>query len=67
MQFFKFFFILIIFVKPLNANEAKNWLNKEINNIISAYQNQDLPNENKFLIIEQTINTNFATVIESEL
>jgi len=60
MQFLKFFFILIIFVKPLNANEAKNWLSKEINNIISAYQNQDLPNENKFLIIEQTINTNFA-------
>ena len=47
---------------PVNAiaDEAKNWLNKEIDIIISAYQNEDLPNENKFLMIEQTINNNFA-------
>ena len=44
----------------LKANEAKNWLKKEIDKIISAYQNPNLPNENKFLMIEQTINNNFA-------
>ena len=62
MKLIKYFFILFIFLMSLSAeaNEAKKWLNKEINNIISAYQNNDLPNENKFLIIEQTINNNFA-------
>ena len=47
---------------PLNlkANEANDWLNKEIDLIISAYQNNNLTNENKFLSIEKTINNNFA-------
>lgn len=62
MKFKKYFFILFIFFISLSAeaNEAKNWLNNEISKIISAYQNNDLPNENKFLMIEQTINNNFA-------
>ena len=62
MHTLRFFFISLFLLVPLNvsANEAKNWLNKEINNIISAYQNEDLPNENKFLMIEQTINNHFA-------
>ena len=54
-------FVLIFFVAlNLKANEAKIWLNIEIDKIISSYQNIDLPNENKFLMIEQTINNNFA-------
>ena len=62
MQLIKisFFFIILFFGLGAKANEAKNWLNKEIDIIISAYKNQDLPNENKFLMIEQTINNNFA-------
>ena len=52
------FIVLLSF--SVNANEAKNWLNKEIDIIISAYQNNSLPNENKFLIVENTINNNFA-------
>ena len=62
MNFLKFFFtILFFFYSPnLKGSEVKNWLNKEINIIISAYQNEDLPNENKFLMVEQTINNNFA-------
>lgn len=62
MQYTKFFITFIIFLIPLNAkaNEAKNWLNKEIDIIVSAYQNNNLPSENKFLMIEQTINNNFA-------
>ena len=62
MRFFKKFCILIIFLLPFNANaeNVNNWLNNEIENIIGAYQNKNLPNENKFLMIEQTINNNFA-------
>ncbi len=62
MQLIKIYFFLIILSFGVNAkaNEAKNWLNNEIDIIISAYKNQDLPNENKFLMIEQTINNNFA-------
>ena len=57
----KIFFVLLIFISlNVKANEAKNWLNKEIDLIISAYQNTDLSNENKFLIVENTINNNFA-------
>ena len=53
---------LLIVLFPINAkaNEAKSWLKKEIDKIIYAYQNEDLPNENRFLMIEQTINNNFA-------
>ena len=52
------FIVLLSF--SVNANEAKNWLNKEIDIIISAYQNDNLPDENKFLMVENTINNNFA-------
>ena len=62
MQFFRILIILFIFSIPLNvfADEAKNWLKTEIDKIIYAYQNNDLPSENRFLMIEQTINNNFA-------
>jgi ABC-type transporter MlaC component len=62
MLFVKYFFSLIIIFTPLNlkADEVNDWLNKEINTITSAYQNNNLTNENKFLLIEKTINNNFA-------
>ena len=62
MQFFRILIILFIFSIPSHvfADEAKNWLKTEIDKIIYAYQNNDLPSENKFLMIEQTINNNFA-------
>ena len=61
MHWIKILFVFLIFI-PFNvqANEAKNWLNKEIEIIISAYQNNNLSNENKFLMVENTINNNFA-------
>ena len=59
VKFLSFLFVLFVSYNA-NANDAKNWLDREINIIISAYQNSDLPNENKFLMIEQTINNNFA-------
>ena len=62
MHFFRIIIFLFIFSIPLNAfaDEAKDWLKVEIDKIIYAYQNNDLPNENRFLMIEQTINNNFA-------
>ena len=62
MQFFKTIIILFVFSLSSNvfADEAKNWLKTEIDKIIYAYQNNDLPSENRFLMIEQTINNNFA-------
>ena len=53
---------ILLFLFPISskANETNSWLKKEIDKIIYAYQNDDLPNENKFLMIEQTINNNFA-------
>ena len=61
MHRFKILFAFLIFVSfNVKANDAKNWLNKEIDIIISAYQNTNLPNENKFLMVENTINNNFA-------
>ena len=54
------FVFLILISSSVKANEAIDWLNKEIDIIISAYQNNSLPNENKFLMVENTINNNFA-------
>ena len=42
------------------GDEAVDWLKKEIDIILNAYQNENLPNENRFLMVEQTINNNFA-------
>ena len=44
----------------LQADEPTVWLKSEIDKILISYQNNDLPNENRFLMIEQTINNNFA-------
>ena len=62
MSFIKIFFILIIIFIPINlkADVVNTWLNKEIDKIISSYQNDEINNENKFLLIEKTINNNFA-------
>ena len=55
------FFLSFIFI-TFNSygSEASNWLKKEIDKIIVSYQDPGLPNENRFLLIEQTINNNFA-------
>ena len=62
MKFLQILTIIILFLFPVNskASEANYWLKKEIDKIIYAYQNDDLPSENRFLMIEQTINNNFA-------
>ena len=60
----KFNLIIIFFIifisKNLYSDETSEWLKKEIDIILEAYKNQNISNENRFLLIEKTINNNFA-------
>ena len=56
---FLVFISIIVLSLSLKASEASNWLKQEVDKILIAYQNPNLPNENRFLLIEQTINNNF--------
>ena len=61
MRFYLFIFIFLIFIsKNLYSDETSEWLKREIDIILEAYKNQNLSNENRFLLIEKTINNNFA-------
>ena len=53
-------FFLIFISKNLYSEETSEWLKREIDIILDAYKNQNLSNENRFLIVEETINNNFA-------
>ena len=54
------FCIILLTSFSLYANDASLWLKNEIDNILSAYENNDISKENRFLLIEKTINDNFA-------
>ena len=54
------FFFIIFFSNNLYSDETSNWLKREIDIILEAYKNQNLSNENRFLLVEETINNNFA-------
>jgi len=59
--YIKFFLLFIIFFNNnLFADEASSWLKKEIDLILNAYSNTSISNEARFLIIEKTVNENFA-------
>ena len=58
VRFLVFIFIIVLSLS-LKASEASNWLKQEVDKILIAYQDPNLPNENRFLLIEQTINNNF--------
>ena len=61
MKFKLIIFFFIIFIsKNLYSDETSDWLKREIDIILEAYKNQNLSNENRFLLIEKTINDNFA-------
>ena len=61
MKFYIFIFIFIIFIsKNVYSDETSDWLKREMDIILEAYKNQNLSNENRFLLIEKTINNNFA-------
>ena len=53
-------FFIIFISKNLYSDETSDWLKREIDIILEAYKNQNLSNENRFLLIEKTINNNFA-------
>ena len=53
-------FLFLILPSQSIANEASNWLKKEIDIILDAYKNVNMSNETRFLMIEDTINYNFA-------
>ena len=57
---FIFYIVFIIITPPVFGDEVSDWLKKEIDIILNAYKNENLPNENRFLMVEQTINNNFA-------
>tara|TARA_Y100001970_G_C14076762_1_gene772425 strand:+ start:398 stop:1000 length:603 start_codon:yes stop_codon:yes gene_type:complete len=59
------FFLLFIFFTFASftcvlANEPSDWLKKEIDIILEAYKNENMSKETRFLMIEDTINYNFA-------
>ena len=53
-------FFIIFISKNLYSGETSEWLKREIDIILEAYKNQNLSNENRFLLVENTINNNFA-------
>ena len=54
------FCIIVLTSFSLHASNASLWLKDEIDNILSAYENNDISKEDRFLLIEKTINDNFA-------
>ena len=58
--FFLIIFFIFIFVNKPYADEASNWLKKEIDVILTSFKNLNMSNETRFLMIEDTINYNFA-------
>ena len=53
-------FLFLILPSQSIADEASNWLKKEIDIILDAYKNENMSKETRFLMIEDTINYNFA-------
>ena len=54
-------YIFIVFISQnVYSNETSEWLKKEIDILLEAFKNQNLSSENRFLLIEKTINYNFA-------
>ena len=53
------FFLFLLPSTQSMADEASDWLKKEIDIILDAYQNDNMSKETRFLMIEDTINYNF--------
>jgi len=58
--FFQTFCLLLFINQSVLADGASNWLKTEIDFILNAYNNESTNNETRFLMIENTINYNFA-------
>ena len=57
---YKIFFILLLNTTPLLADEASDWLRKQIDIILDAYKNTSISKVDRFNLIEDSINNNFA-------
>ena len=57
---YKIFFILLLSTTPLLADEASDWLGKQIDVILDAYKNTAISKVDRFNLIEDSISTNFA-------
>ncbi len=57
---YKIFLILLLSTSLLYANETTEWLKNEIDIILNAYKNNSFSNSQRFELIEDTINKNFA-------
>ena len=60
MRIFFVLLALFFFSKNSYADDVAIWLEKEIDIILQAYKNENISNEKRFLLIENTINYNFA-------
>ena len=58
--FFKIIFIFFLLVASAKADEATDWLGNEIDTILDAYKNTQISKVERFALIEETINSNFA-------
>ena len=56
----KVFLILLLNTSLLKADETSNWLKTEIDFILNAYNDTSISNTQRFNIVENTINYNFA-------
>ena len=55
-----FIFFLLLSNTSLLADDARDWLKEEIDVILDAYKNTSISKEERFNLIENTINSNFA-------
>ncbi len=56
----KVFFILFLSTTTLFADEASDWLKQQIDYILAAYENTSISKVDRFNLIEDSINNNFA-------
>ena len=57
---YKIFFILLLNTTPLLADEASDWLKQQIDYILDAYENTSISKVDRFNLIQDSINNNFA-------
>ena len=57
---FKIVFFILLTTSQLYADDASDWLKTEIDFILESYKNSDISAEKRFLLIENTVNYNFA-------
>ncbi len=57
---YKIFIIFLLSTTPLIADDASDWLEREIDVILDAYKNTSISKVDRFNLIEDSINNNFA-------